>query len=246
MPPETMPTIDELKRMDDLSGPMLYRYEVQRITPIPRQDQAAYVEAAKQGDEAAAHQLLLNCLNWTMRRADYICRDGPPEHSDMMDLVGHANVQMLEAMPEVLAADDPIAYCMSVGALAMRRWCIYHDPLVQRKRNQPLDKPHPATDSLEAGDFSLLATTSLQDGPNVREQPEAYRALYKALDGLSARQKAILTAAYGLNGQCKHRNEDIAVQLGVPKRIVEKYLWRAKRQLAKRLGSYAAAKGLNG
>lgn len=243
MPPETLPTIDVLKRMDDLSGPALYQYETRRITPIPRDGQAAYVEAARAGDEAAAHRLILNCLNWTMRRAYAICRDDPPEHSDMMDLVGHANQKMVEAMPKAIKANDPVAYFMSVSAQEMRRYCVYNDPLIQRQRDSRVTIPHPATDSLEAGDFPLLATTA---APDAVEASEDYQALYDALDGLSVRQKGVLMAAYGLGGQMKRKNQDIAAQFGLPKETIEKYLWRAKRRLAKRLGSYAMAKGLNG
>ena len=54
----------------------------------------------------------------------------------------------------------------------------------------------------------------------------------------------VLTFAYGLNGEPKLCNEDIAAELDLPKETIEKYLWRAKRRLAAILGSYAAAKGL--
>jgi hypothetical protein len=79
--------IDELQQMSDLSGPALYRAEVKRIPIIAREDQPAVIEDARNDDEAAQHELLLNCLNWTMRRAQAMCQDYPPQHSDMMDLV---------------------------------------------------------------------------------------------------------------------------------------------------------------
>jgi len=64
MPPETLPTADELNRMDDLSGAALYRAEVQRIPFIPREEQAGYIDAARSGDETAQHQLILNWTIW--------------------------------------------------------------------------------------------------------------------------------------------------------------------------------------
>lgn len=227
MPPETLPTADELNRMDDLSGAALYRAEVKRIGFIPREEQSGYIDAAREGDEAAQHELILNCLNWTMRRAQAICQDYPPQHSDMMDVVSHANMKMLEALPCALRADDPVAYCMTVGASAIRWYCLYNDPLIQRKRDEPLTYSHPATISLEANDEPVI------------ECPENtctdFKLVYEALSQLSKRHQAVLIAAYGLHGEARHRNEDIAVILNVDKGTVEKYLWRAKKRLANKL-----------
>src|SRR5512142_2689307 len=120
MPPETLPTAEELNLMDDLSGAELYRAEVKRIGFIPRDEQPGYIDAAREGDAAAQHRLILNCLNWTMRRAADIHRDREPAHTDVMDLVGQANVRMVEAAPKAMEADNPIAYLMGVAANEMR------------------------------------------------------------------------------------------------------------------------------
>src|SRR5438067_1775396 len=101
---ETLPTIDELNRMDDLSGAALYRIEVQRIPFLSREQQTDYVGRAQAGDTDATHALILNCLNWTMRRARTIYCDREPQHTDVMDLVGTANMQMIEVVPNALTA----------------------------------------------------------------------------------------------------------------------------------------------
>jgi RNA polymerase sigma factor (sigma-70 family) len=219
--------IDELQQMSDLSGPVLYRAEVKRIPIIAREEQPAVIEAARNDDEAAQHELLLNCLNWTMRRAAAMCQDYPPQHSDVMDLVGHANMRMLEALPCALRADDPVAYCMSVGASAIRWYCLYNDPLIQRKRDEPMTYTHPGTVSLEAHDMPAAYETP-------QDEPE-YKIVYEALGKLSKRHQAVLIAAYGLHGEARHRNEDIAAMLNVDKSTVEKYLWRAKKRLVVKL-----------
>ena len=219
--------IDELQQMSDLSGPALYRAEVKRIPFIPREEQPAVVEAARNDDETAQHDLILTCLNWTMRRAQAMCREYPPQHSDMMDLVGHADVKMLEALPCSLRADDPVAYCMTVGASAIRWYCLYNDPMVQRKRDEPLTYSHPATVSLEDHDEPVPECTD--------STCTDFKLVYEALGSLSKRHQAVLIAAYGLHGEARHRNEDIAVLLGVDKGTVEKYLWRAKKGLAGKL-----------
>ena len=133
MPQETLPTLDDLNRMDDLSGVALYRAEVQRIPYLTREQQADYVSAAQAGNTDATHALVLNCLNWTMRRARAIHRDREPQHTDVMDLVGTANIRMLEAAPNALGADDPVSYLMTVASNAMRWQVTYKDPLVTRQ-----------------------------------------------------------------------------------------------------------------
>ena len=47
-----------------------------------------------------------------------------------MDLVGTANLRMLETVPNALQADDPVAYLMTVASSAMRWQVTYRDPLV--------------------------------------------------------------------------------------------------------------------
>lgn len=229
MPHETLPTMDELSRMDDLSGAALYRLEVQRIPFLNREQQADYVGAAQAGDTNATHALVLNCLNWTMRRARAIHRDREPQHTDVMDLVGTANMRMLEVMPNALQADDPVSYLMTVASNAMRWHVTYRDPLVTRQRDQPFSKAHPDTVSLQEWD---------QPTSEIPVTTHQCEFIYEALSRLSKQHQIVLEAHYGLHGGHSMKNEDIALMLNVPKQTVEKYLWRAKRRLATKLGPY--------
>ncbi|HEY6541478.1 MAG TPA: sigma-70 family RNA polymerase sigma factor [Ktedonobacteraceae bacterium] len=231
---ETLPTIDELNRMDDLSSVALYRTEVQRLSYLTREQQAGYIGAAQAGDTDATHALVLNCLNWVQRRARAIYRDREPQHTDVMDLVGTANMQMLEAVPKALRADDPVSYLMTVASNAMRWQVTYHDPLVTRQRDQPLTREHPMTVSLEDRDQPITEAPASSD----------CRFVYDALQQLSKRHQMVLAAAYGLNGERVMKNEDIAAMLHVSKGTVEKYLWRAKRRLAAKLGPYLTELGI--
>jgi RNA polymerase sigma factor (sigma-70 family) len=221
--------------MDDLSGASLYRVEVQRLPYVSREQQAEYVGAAQAGDTNATHALILNCLNWVWRRARAIHRDREPQHTDVMDLVGTANMRMLEAVPNALTADDPIAYLMTVASNAMRWQVTYRDPLVTRKRDQPFSREHPLTVRLEDWDQPVAEVT-----PSAAE----CQFVYDALGQLSQRHQIVLEAAYGLHGGTAMKNEDIALMLNVSKGTVEKYLWRAKRQLAVKLGPYLTVLGL--
>lgn len=235
MPHETLPTTDQLKYMDDLSAAALYRVEVQRIPFLSREEQADHVTAATAGDTDAAHALVLNCLNWVWRLAYTIHREREPQHTDALDLVGAANVRMLEAVPSALQAADPVPYLMTVASNAMRTHVIYRDPLVTRQRSQTLSRGHPTTVRLE--DWNLPQAPAAV----VRQNHPIVRA---ALEQLSSRHRAVLEAAYGLDGGQPMKHEDIAELLNVTKGTVEKYLWRAKRRLAAKLGPYVTELGL--
>src|SRR6184192_3965432 len=187
---ETLPTTAELDRMEDLSGSVLYSAEVKRIPFIPREEQPAYIEAARSGDEAAGQRLVVNCLNWTMTTAASVYRDRGPAHSDLMDLVSHAHLKMLEALPKAVHADDPMRYLMSVSALEMRLYCTYEDPLVKRPRWRLKDDTHPATVSLEAGTKPPVETIAVTDEREHIDTLE-YRLVAEALADLAERRRMV-------------------------------------------------------
>jgi len=230
-----MLTVEELDRMDDLSGSALYSAEVKRIPFLTIDEQAGYIEAARNGDEAARQRLLLNCLNWTMTKAASIFQEREPAHSDVMDLVGHANVKLCEALDNALTSSSPVKYLMSVAALEMKFYCIYHDQLVMRSRNRPVSSNHTETIGIE------------QDVAAPEAPPDDvtdYQIVHDAVRSLSDRRE-VITAAFGLFDQPELHADDIAVMLNIPKRSVENYLCRAKRQLAAKLAPYVTEKGLS-
>ena len=236
MPHESMLTVDELDRLDDLTGAALYSAEVKRIPFLTNDEQVGYIEAARNGDEVARQRLLLNCLNWTMTKAASIFQEREPAHSDVMDLVGHANVKLCEALDNALTSSSPVKYLMSVAALEMKFYCIYHDQLVMRSRNRPVSSDHPVTVGIEQ-DVAETAT--------LPEDVTDHQIVHDAVRSLSDRRREVITAAFGLFDQPELHADDIAVMLNIPKRSVENYLCRAKRQLAAKLAPYVTEKGLS-
>src|SRR5690349_881282 len=108
MPGEYMLTTDELDQLDDLSGRVLYEAEVQRIPYLTPDERDAYIAEARLGSQEARNQLITDCLHYTLYKAKATYQERRPAHSDVMDLVGHAHVKLLEALPTALAADKPM------------------------------------------------------------------------------------------------------------------------------------------
>lgn len=231
---EPLPTIEELDRMDDLSGPVLYSAELRRFPHYAPEAEAQHIAEARAGNEAATTALLKRCLPWLMAKATVIYTTCEPRHSDIMDLIGVAHLDMVEAMPNALVADKPIAYLMSVGALAMKRYCYYGDPLVRPPRYRE-DRPpydHAETVSLEGGAWPLIASIPGQDAVLSKSEQEEWRvreedqAVYNALNELSPHYREILTEYYGLYGQPVKRAGDIAAERGMNKKAVEHVIRR--------------------
>lgn len=88
-----MLTVDELDQMDDISGSSLYSAEVKRISFLTRNEETAYIEAARAGSMQARNELTCDCLYRTLLKASVTYQERTPPHSDMMDLVGHAHVE---------------------------------------------------------------------------------------------------------------------------------------------------------
>lgn len=243
---EHLPTIEELNRMDDLSGITLYSAELHRLPHYSHEEEAHHIDQARLGDEDARDALIKRCLPWIMAKATNIYMEYGPQHSDVMDLIGAAHLDMVEAMPNALAADKPVTYLMSVGALAMKRHCYYGDPMVRPPRYKE-DRPHydqvevlsleherwPIIEAISGPDV-VLTEAELEEW-KIREQDQI---LYDVLNQLNPNYRETLTAYYGLYGHPMQRAGDIAAERGMNKKAVEHVIRRAKDKVAEKLGPF--------
>ena len=248
---ERMLSTDELDLMSDISGPALYNAEVSRIPFLTAEEQTRSAGEARLGKTEAQHELLLNCLNWTRTKAAAIYLEYAPAHADIMDLVGQANVEMVEALPKAVQTDNPVGYLMGVGVLAMKRYCLYNDPLVKRPRHKPARYAPTTTVSMEEHAWPLVQTMAapdvclVSDEERERQTEAAYRVVYDALGDLSQKRRELLIAYYGLCGQPARKEADIAKERRMHKRAVESSLRRAKVSLATKLMSYVTTRVVN-
>jgi RNA polymerase sigma factor (sigma-70 family) len=247
-----MPTIEELNLMEDISGITLYSAELRRLPLLTPEEEEQHIAEAKIGNEEARATLLSRCLPWLISKATSIYVEYQPRHSDLMDLVGQANVEMVEALPHALTADNPIRYLMSVGALAMKRYCFYNDPMVRRPRRQSDDYHHPTTVSMEQHEWPLAETLASPDMYLTSEEAEEWKIreqdklIYNALQQLNPRYRDMLTTYFGLYGQPAKRAGDIAEELHLKKKAVEHVLHRAKHCVATKLAPYMLEQSIDG
>ncbi len=226
-----MLTVDEIDQMDDISGSTLYRAEVKRIPFL--------LFNARGGSIQARNELICDCLHYTFAKAGIIYQERQPVHSDVMDLIGHAHVTLLEAFPRAMMAEKPIKYLLSMAALEMRLYCTYDDPLIPRPRTRPFSRSHPQTVSIEAA-REPVAAEGEEHIPN-----DEYQLVYDAVQQLTEQRREMITAVYGLFGHSVTSIEEIAAERQLKVATAKNYLWRAKTALARKLGPFVVEKWLH-
>lgn len=250
---DRLPTIEELDRMEDLSGITLYSAELRRLPHYSREEEEYHIAQARLGNDESKTALLHRCLPWMMAKATKIYVEYNPRHSDIMDLVGVAHLDMVEAMPLALAAVRPVKYLASVGTLAMKRHCYYGDPLVRPPRYREDRHYEPVSVvSMEGYGWPIVESIAGPDVLLAEAEQEEWKMqvqdqiVYDALNQLNPRYREVLTDYYGLYGQPMKRAGDIAAEQSIQKKVVEHVIHRAKQKVAEKLGSFVVARELEG
>lgn len=232
--PLSMLTLDELKEMGDISGLALYHAEAKRIPPLTPQEQGTLLEEARHGSVAARNRVLMNCLSDTMRMAKYKLSERELRHSDLMDLIGVANVKMLEKFPKALEKEDPIQYLMTEVMYDMKHYMLYNDPMIQRSRQIKFDRSHPITSSGEAERYERLPAPDLR---LVSEEATHYPELHTAIAQLTPIRRNALTRRFGLYDHPAESVGEIAKSEGRTYRSIDSAVFNGRRSLAKTLKS---------
>jgi DNA-directed RNA polymerase specialized sigma24 family protein len=241
-------TIDALTKAGDLSAHTLYAAEVERLQRFPREEQDELVERARNGDAEARQLLMLNCLRWVLITACRMYEERQPQCVEALDLAAEANLKMVERLDLAMHAHDPVAYLMTVAVRAMRVYCTYHAPLIQRpewcslKELARFDPFPPLMTSLDEG-FSSPGTTSrgeqiaaplltLESDEQREQRTSAHFALlYEAVKRLSRKQRATVVRLYGLFGQPTETLDEIAEVSHLRYRSVVRTASLARRRL---------------
>ncbi len=232
--PLSMLTLDELNEIGDISGLALYQAEAKRIPPLTPEAQDALLEEARHGSMKARNRLLMSCLSDTIRMAKYKLSERELRHSDLMDLLGVANVKMLEKFPKALEKEDPIHYLMTEIMYDMKHYMLYKDPMIQRSKQVKFDPSHPITSSGEAERYERLPAPDMK---LVTEEPTHYPELHSAIANLTPLRRNALTRRFGLYGYPTESVGEIAKSEGVTYRSIDSAVFNGRRSLAKTLKS---------
>jgi len=250
-PLRTMLTLEELNKLDMLSGSTLYSAELKRLPLLSREEQKPLLAKARRGDQTAKDALVIHCLNWTVRRAARVYRQQRPKHLDLMDVVGVAHVEIMEKFERALEADEPVKFLLSSAAYEMESHVSTKDPMITRPRYgrekmKKLDPVPSTTVSLDAppreGEHPFAETiTAEQHLPQEdveRREQRKYALLHQAVNELSPTLRHSIVELYGLFGQPARTNHELARAYNITKRAVNDRTLRAGKILAERLAPY--------
>ena len=193
---------------------------------------------------AARNALIENCQNWLFKKAVLLTLTRDLHHSDLLDMISHANVTMLESSERALAAHDPIKYLMGVGHREMQRWMYYFDPMIKKPKTIPDGYQHPQTFSGEAGEWPVFDHLPAPDmrlvSPETLEAEscEQHAPLYEAMQELPEAWQLSLTTFYGLSNEPSGTAEEVGAAIGVHEETVERHVRYAKVELAQKLAPY--------
>jgi DNA-directed RNA polymerase specialized sigma24 family protein len=175
-----------------------------------------------------------------MMKAFGIYQERRPAHVDVLDLMEEANLAMLCKVGKALEARDPVTYLMAIATQAMRVYCTYHAPLIQRPEwysrldLQTLNALLPAPDHLdETQDLEAPALDLEGEAQQERRYRVHYRAFYAALFRLPRLHRSLLIRLYGLCGQPRETPADLAQQWQCRLGEVHDAASRARRRFAK-------------
>src|SRR6266568_8732599 len=250
-PLRTMLEVEDLNRLHDLSGSTLYSAELKRLPLLSRAEQQPLVTQARRGDQAAKDALVIHCLHWTIRRAARIYRQHRPKHLDLMDLVGVANVEIMEKFERALEKPDPVTFLLSSAAYEMQSHVGTNDsviikPRYGREKMKRLDPVPATTVSLDApspnGEHPLVETLTADHHPTqdaVKQRSKrTYTILHQAVNELSPTLRRAIVELYGLFGQPARTKQEMAQAAQITPRGIRDADLRARKQLAERLAPY--------
>ena len=236
-------TLDAPGPCEDLRASALYRSEVAHLPLLSRQAQVVWVEQARLGDQDACHRLVLNCLHWGMIKAFAIYDERRPPHVDVLDLMAEANLAMLEHVEQALGARDPVAYLMVIATQAMRVYCTYHAPLIQRPEwfsrsdLHELNRVLPQLGHLDEMLLSQILAAPVLDlegeEQHERRHQRRFDVFYEALFRLPEQHRSLLIRLYGLCGRPTETPHEMALRLHRTPHAVYAAAYRARSRFAK-------------
>ncbi len=252
-PSRTMLTLEEVDRISDLSGSALYSAELKRVPLLSREEQQPLIAKARLGDQTARDTLVIHCLHWTMNRAALLWKERQPKHLDLMDLVGVANVEIMEKFDRALEKDDPVLFLLSSAAYEMQSHVSAKDSMIQkprygREKMKRLDPVPATTVSLDApapeGEHPFVETLAAENPTPIdkveRREERKYALLHQAINQLSPTLRRATVALYGLFGHPAKTKRELAAEAKITLRGIGDANVRARRQLAERLAPYRA------
>lgn len=238
--PAEQPVAGDLDDRDvSLSGIAQYIRELRQMPRLSPEAEQQIVAQARQGDEAAKHQLIEARLPYIMHMANVY--HVYAEHEDILDIVGVANLAVTTNIDKALTKENPVAYLSGIAKREIRTYCFYHSRLIPIKdhRMAPTEAPTAVPLDEQRMDLQRCYLGSLvQDGTSETSRARR-RQLRQTVGQLPDAERQVVELRHGLRGGT-HEFTDIAGLLAISRAVTYRRYYRALG----RLRALATANGL--
>jgi RNA polymerase sigma factor (sigma-70 family) len=200
--PEVAIPIDD--RQVSLAGIAQYVREVRQLTPLSRADEASLVEQARNGDQAAKHRLIEDCLPYIIGIAKRY--HVYAEHEDLLDIVGAASLAVTATLDKALTLHNPGSYLYGVAKREVRSYCFYHSRLIPIKDHRTPAAEVPTVVRLDECHVNIpYQAADAQESDRASETKRMHREqLCQALAHLTNRERQTIELHHGLqDGTCE-------------------------------------------
>lgn len=210
---DALDALDVLQKTSHyLSARALYRMEVARLPRLTPEEEQELALHARLGDKTASHQLIIDCLRYTLRVAYVFHLIYRPKHVEMLDLVQHASAEMVAKLDKALAASNPPAYLRGIAERSIERYLMHQAPFIPvpastRAHYKAKGTPiyNPIVESLDTSPksnnsmvFKIESIVSVQTTGEEMNKKGRYAPLYTMVYQMTPRQQNFLAKRFGL------------------------------------------------
>lgn len=194
--------------------------------PLSKKEEDEAIELLRAGDTAARDKL----VEHNLRLVVYIAKKFENSGVNIEDLISIGTIGLIKAV-NTFKADKNIKLATYASRCIENEILMYLRKINQQRLDISLDEPlNVDWDGNELLLSDVLGSDGLEINDNI-EQEDEKRILYTCMEGLSDREKLIMSMRFGMNGQNEHTQKEVADILG----ISQSYISRLEKRIILKL-----------
>lgn len=200
--------------------------------PLSRKEEDAVIEKLREGDMSARDKL----VEHNLRLVVYIAKKFENSGVNIEDLISIGTIGLIKAV-NTFKSDKNIKLATYASRCIENEILMYLRKINQQRLDISLDEPlNVDWDGNELLLSDVLGSDGLEINDNI-EQEDEKRILYACMEGLSERERLIMSMRFGMDGQKEHTQKEVADILGISQsyisRLEKRIILKLKRDIEK-------------
>lgn len=198
--------------------------------PLSKKEEDEAIELLRAGDATARDKL----VEHNLRLVVYIAKKFENSGVNIEDLISIGTIGLIKAV-NTFKADKNIKLATYASRCIENEILMYLRKINQQRLDISLDEPlNVDWDGNELLLSDVLGSDGLEINDNI-EQEDEKRILYTCMEGLSDRERLIMSMRFGMNGQNERTQKEVADILGISQsyisRIEKRIILKLKRDI---------------